>query len=128
MEKQEKLLIVDDNQKYKQLIEQLYLNKNYQIDWVKSAQEGKNILKEKGIQYYHAIVTDITMENQTSGLFFAIKLRKQGYNGEITIASTGFDFPIVLAMARRVLGWFGIDFLIPKVSLKKGKPIILACR
>lgn len=127
MDSGQRLLIVDDNKKYKELIVSLYQNQDYSVDWVTSARIAQDKLAEMGINHYQAIVTDITMENQTSGLFFAINLRKRGFAGELTIASTGFDFAVVLRLAQLTLGLLGIDYLIPKASLKKGQPKIKRC-
>ncbi len=122
------LLLVDDNEKYKNLILGIYSSNDYEIIWVKSAALAKQAVQEKGINFFHTIVTDITMETQISGLLFAVGLRKKGFQGKIIIASTGFDFPIIAALAKTILAWFGINEIIPKVSLKQGNPKILVCK
>lgn len=122
------ILIVDDNAKYKKLIEELYRDYSEKIEWVKSAGEAVKHLGLEDINRYQHIITDITMENQISGLIFALRLRKRGFTGKITIASTGFNFSWVAAFSRALLGKFGVDEIIPKNSLKAGRPIILSCK
>lgn len=121
------LLLVDDNAKYKDLLTDLFSPKGYKITWVKNATEARENLRSKGINFYKTIITDITMETQVSGLILAIKLRKKGFRGNIIIASTGFNFRIVLWFSKFVLRFFGINQLIPKNSLKQNKPVIIDC-
>ncbi|MCB1179164.1 MAG: hypothetical protein KDK36_16390, partial [Leptospiraceae bacterium] len=70
---------------------------------------------------YHTVITDITMETQTSGLWLARKIYKSGYKGNIIIATTGFDVFGVMGISKFILPKFaGVGWMIPKVPLKKG--------
>jgi CheY-like chemotaxis protein len=127
MNEKKELLLVDDNEIYKELLESLYSDQDFHIHWVKTAQAAKEKMQEKGMGYYHTVITDITMETQTSGLSFAVKLRRQGFQGKIIIASTGFNWSPILWLSRFFLGLLGINELIPKSSLKGNQPLIAPC-
>ncbi len=95
-----------------------------------SAQEGWEMYESsKSSESYEMILTDITMETQTSGLWFIRKVYKDGFSGVKAIATTGFDVPGVLPIARWILPKFaGISFLIPKKPLRNGKVVMIPCR
>lgn len=113
------VLIVDDNDKYAKALENYFRNLKIPTDRAKNAEEGYKMFQEKT---YSAIITDITMETQTSGLWLARRIYKQGYAGRIIIASTGFDVFGVLKMGKYFLPWFaGVGWMIPKVPLKQGR-------
>lgn len=111
-------LIVDDNDKYANNLK-LYLDsKEIPNERARTAGEGYEMFKSK---QYHTIITDITMETQTSGLWFARRIYKEGFKGQIIIATTGFDFPGVMLFGKYALpGFAGVGWMIPKVPLKKG--------
>ncbi len=117
MDGKKKLLLVDDNDKYAQILTEYFANKNFIIDRAYDAKEGLEMLIKKGIQYYEIILTDITMETQLAGLFFLKKARKSGYKGKIIIASTGFNYSIVVYLAPLFLKQWNVDYLIPKTSV-----------
>ena len=116
-----KILIVDDNDRYANNLETHFVSKNIKTTRAYDAAEGWTIFnKEK----FDAVITDITMETQTSGLFLARKIAKSGYTGQIVIATTGFDFPGVMFLSKFILPFFcRLDWMIPKIPLKQGKVI-----
>ncbi|MCX7998849.1 MAG: response regulator [Leptospiraceae bacterium] len=115
----EKVLIVDDNDKYAKALEVYFHSKNIETDRARTAQEGYEMFHKK---QYIAVITDVTMETQTSGLWFARKIYKEGYKGKIIIASTGFDVFGVMFIGKYLLPSFaGVRWMIPKVPLKAGR-------
>lgn len=115
----EKVLIVDDNDKYAQALEVYFHSKNIQTDRARTAQEGYEMFRQKN---YTTVITDVTMETQTSGLWFARRIYKEGFKGRIIIASTGFDVLGVMFIGKYLLPFFaGVGWMIPKVPLKAGR-------
>lgn len=115
----EVVLIVDDNDKYAKALENYFQNLKIPTDRAKNAKEGYQMFQQKN---YSAIITDVTMETQTSGLWLARRIHKEGYTGKIIIASTGFDVWGVLGLGRYFLPWFaGVSWMIPKVPLQQGR-------
>lgn len=113
------VLIVDDNDKYAIALENYFKKINIPTDRARNAHEGFRMFHQKT---YSAIITDITMETQTSGLWLARKIYKEGYTGKIIITSTGFDVWGVLWLGRYFLPWFaGAGWMIPKIPLKEGR-------
>lgn len=119
--KQRNVLIVDDNDRYANNLISYFEQKGNKTIRAISAYEGW----EKFTQFeFNAVITDITMETQTSGLWLARKIYKSGFNGDIIVATTGFDVPGVMFFSKYFLPMFaGIGFMIPKVPLKKGEVI-----
>ena len=114
-------LIIDDNDRYADLLLDHLVPRGYQFERARSAQEGMETLIKAGPQGYSLIVTDITMEGQTAGLRLIRKIRRHGYRGVLIVASTGFNFPIVLHLSRPFLAVWGVDVLVPKEPLKSGR-------
>ena len=83
---------------------------------------------------YDALITDISMhlENEKglmgnmkgefAGISLAKELRKIGFKGDIALASTGIDDFIGQILSHLIMGFFGVDWLIPKRTLVKGNP------
>ncbi|MBI41144.1 MAG: hypothetical protein CMF59_16225 [Leptospiraceae bacterium] len=115
------LLIVDDNDKYARILDEYYKNLGYSIDRAVDGASGYSAVKEKGLEHYHVIVTDITMETQMAGLTMLKRLYKDGYRGMVVVASTGFDVPMAKPLTRCFLGRMGIDYLVPKTTVLSGK-------
>lgn len=119
------ILVVDDNDRYaNNLIEYLKTLGCETIRAIDAAQgwsmyrANKNLLK--------AVITDITMETQTSGLWMIRNIHKDGFPGIKVIATTGFDVAGVMAISKYLLPWFaGIEYMVPKVPLKAGKVLLL---
>ncbi|EQA43842.1 response regulator receiver domain protein [Leptospira broomii serovar Hurstbridge str. 5399] len=119
------ILVVDDNDRYANNLK-TYLE-NLKCDVLRAVDAAQ------GWEYYaknkdklSAVITDITMETQTSGLWLIRRIHKDGFKGIKVIATTGFDVFGVMAISRLVLPTFaGISFMVPKVPLKAGKVLML---
>ncbi|MDZ4725094.1 MAG: response regulator [Leptospira sp.] len=115
-----RVLIVDDNDKYAINLKVYLDSKSIQSDRAIDAKQGLELFNSG--KTYDMIISDITMETQTSGLWMMRKIYKSGYKGVIVIASTGFDVLGVMWISRYFLSWFcGLHWMIPKVPLKKGE-------
>ena len=114
-----RLLIVDDNEKYARIIREYYSNGEFEIDWAMTAAEGIEKVDSVGLDYYQLIITDITMEHQLAGFTLIRHLHKHGFPGMLIVASTGFDVPPGMFLARLFMGKRGVDYLIPKSSMRK---------
>lgn len=118
-----KILIVDDNDKYANNLKKYFDEKNIPTVRAYDAKEGRKLFQADN---FHSVISDITMETQTSGLFFIRDVYKSGYKGNIIIATTGFDFPGVMTISSLLLPPFGgVGWMIPKVPLKKGEVIFI---
>ena len=115
------LLIVDDNDKYARILDEYYVDLGYSIDRAVDGASGYNAVKEKGMEHYQVIVTDITMETQMAGITMLKRLYKEGYRGTVVVASTGFDVPLARPLTKAFLGGMGIDYLVPKTTVLSGK-------
>jgi CheY-like chemotaxis protein len=113
-------LIIDDNDGYADMLVDHLAPRGYQFDRARSAKEGLEMLIKAGPEGYALIVTDITMEGQTAGLKLIRQVRRHGYRNVMIVASTGFNWPIVLHLLRPFLTIWGVDVLIPKEPLKRG--------
>ncbi len=112
------VLIVDDNDKYANNLAKFFQEKNIPTERAYTAKQGWEMHQSKS---YHTIITDITMETQTSGLWLARRLFRSGFSGNIIIATTGFDVWGVMFISRFLLPIFaGVKWMIPKVPLKQG--------
>ncbi len=113
------VLIVDDNDRYANNLKLYFEKLNINSERAINAKEGYDLflLKE-----YTAIISDITMETQISGLLLVRKIYKSGYKGKIIIATTGFDVSGVMFFSQFILPIYaGVGWMIPKVPLKKGE-------
>jgi CheY-like chemotaxis protein len=118
-----KILIVDDNDRYANALEAFYKKYNFDCCRAYHAREGWQIYQQNPT--FFSIVTDITMESQTSGLWLSRKIYSTGFKGYLLIATTGFDFPGVMFCSKYLLPWFsGIDWMIPKKPIRKEGSIL----
>jgi CheY-like chemotaxis protein len=118
-----KILVVDDNDRYAEAITKFYEKYSLSCERAFTAQEGWEVFQKDN--RFFSIVTDVTMETQTSGLWFSRKVFKTGYSGHIIIASTGFDFPGVISFSRFFLPLFsGVGWVVPKKPLKNSGEMI----
>ncbi|MCC5814294.1 MAG: response regulator [Leptospira sp.] len=128
-----KLLIVDDADKYAKPLTDHYSKEGWVCERAYTAGEGWEMYQksktEDGNSTYDMIISDITMETQTSGLWFIRRVHKDGYRGIKIIATTGFDVKGVMAFSKYILPWFaGISFMIPKVPLvQRGEVVLVPC-
>ncbi len=121
------LLIVDDNNKYAVKLANYFQKLGYNIDYVISGRKGMEILEQKGQEYYSALVTDITMEKRLAGIYLVYHLWRNNYRGTVMVASTGIDLLFVRILFRIFLSWLPINYMIPKKSILKDKPLFY-CR
>ncbi|MBM9579422.1 response regulator [Leptospira sp. 201903070] len=119
------VLIVDDNDRYANNLKVWFEKNGFETVRAVDAAQGWEIYSQDKNRF-HTIVTDITMETQTSGLWMIRRIHKDGYQGNKIIATTGFDFPGVMFLSGSILPSFaGIGWMVPKVPLKEGKVIFL---
>jgi hypothetical protein len=115
----ETVLIVDDNDRYANNLKTYLDKRNISSERAMSASQGYEMFLAT---QYTTIISDITMETQTSGLVFVRKIFQEGYKGKIIIATTGFDVWGVMFLGKYFLPYFGgVGWMIPKVPLKKGE-------
>lgn len=114
-----RVLIVDDNDRYANNLKSYFDSKNIPSDRAVDAKEGLTLFTKN--PNYDMIISDVTMETQTSGLWMMRQIYKSGYKGVLAIASTGFDVFGVMPFSSLFLPWFcGLHWMIPKVPLKQG--------
>jgi len=115
----ETVLIVDDNDRYANNLKSYLDKRNIPSERAINASQGYEMFLAS---QYTTIISDITMETQTSGLVFIRKIFKIGFKGKIIIATTGFDVWGVMFLGKYLLPYFGgVGWMIPKVPLKKGE-------
>jgi two-component SAPR family response regulator len=115
----ETVLIVDDNDRYANNLKTYLDKRNIASERAITASQGYEMFLAS---QYTTIISDITMETQTSGLVFIRKIFKIGFKGKIIIATTGFDVWGVMFLGKYLLPYFGgVGWMIPKVPLKKGE-------
>ncbi len=118
-----KVLIVDDNDRYAKALEKFFAEKSIETKRAVDAAQGWEFYTQDN---YHTIISDITMETQTSGLWMIRRIFKNGYKGNLMIASTGFDVFGVMSLSKWILPtFFGVSYMIPKVPLKAGKVVFV---
>lgn len=114
-----KVLIVDDNDRYANHLKAYFDLKKIASDRAFDAKQGWKLFCKSND--YDMIISDVTMETQTSGLWMMRNIYKSGYKGVMVIASTGFDVWGVMPFSSYFLSWFcGLHWMIPKVPLKQG--------
>jgi CheY-like chemotaxis protein len=114
-------LLIDDNDDYAGMLLEHLVPRGFRFDRAFSAREGLQAVRRAGPKTYELMVTDITMDGHTAGLRLIRKVRRAGYRGVLIVASTGFNFPLVLHLSRPVLRFWGVDVLVPKEPLKRGR-------
>jgi len=114
-------LLIDDNDDYAAMLLDHLIPRGFHFDRACNAREGIQVVRQAGVSAFELIVTDITMDGHTAGLRLIRKVRREGYRGVLIVASTGFDFPLVLHLSRPVLNLWGVDALVPKEPLKRGR-------
>ncbi|PJZ50225.1 response regulator [Leptospira saintgironsiae] len=119
------VLVVDDNDRYANNLKTYLQENGCEVLRAIDASQGWDLyLANK--HKLKAIITDITMETQTSGLWMIRKIYQDGFDGIKVIATTGFDVSGVMAISKYFLPWFaGVEYMVPKVPLKKGEVILL---
>ncbi|MBN2224377.1 MAG: response regulator [Deltaproteobacteria bacterium] len=112
-----RLLLVDDRAKYSDIISDFFTEYGYLVDRAVSAKQGIGMLKDKGLDHYRVVVTDITMEHQLAGIELIYFLFKKKYAGTVVMASTGFDIYLGMFFSKLFMGIFGVHYLIPKTTV-----------
>ncbi|GBF51285.1 two component response regulator receiver protein [Leptospira ryugenii] len=115
-----RVLIVDDNDKYANNLKLFFDTKGIQSVRARDAREGWTVFQSD--PNFDVVISDVTMETQTSGLWMMRKIYKSKFPGVMIIASTGFDVAGVMFFSKFILPFFcGLHWMIPKVPLKKGE-------
>ena len=118
-----KILIVDDNDRYANNSKSFFDKRKIETLRANDAKEGWELFQKEN---FHTVISDITMETQTSGLFLIRDIYKSGYKGNIIIATTGFDYPGVMLISKFLLPAFGgVGWMVPKVPLKRGEVVFV---
>lgn len=120
-----KVLIVDDNDFYFGIMQEIYERNGYLVDRANTASEGWNKFQHGGLDYYQLIVTDITMESQISGLVLWYKLKRSGFRNPIYFASTGFNIKLNYFISGGLLKLLGIQRIIPKNNFHEMEALTL---
>lgn len=119
------VLVVDDNDRYANNLKAYLENLGCRVLRATDAEQGWNLFLQNRSELA-GVITDITMETQTSGLWMIRKIHKIGFSGIKVIATTGFDVFGVMAISKFLLPSFaGISFMVPKIPLKKGNVLML---
>ncbi|MCB1173996.1 MAG: response regulator [Leptospiraceae bacterium] len=116
-------LLVDDNDKYAELLSSYFKKHGFQFERAFDAREGWDLYQKNAPDYYPLIVTDVTMETQTSGLGMLKKIHRSGYQGTIIIASTGFDVIFAKTLTKLFLRSTGVHYMIPKTTVLSEAPV-----
>jgi hypothetical protein len=115
----ETVLVVDDNDRYATNLKIYLDNRNISSERAFTASQGYEMFLASS---YTTVISDITMETQTSGLVLVRKIFNEGFKGKIIIATTGFDVWGVMFLGKYLLPMFGgVGWMIPKVPLKRGE-------
>lgn len=123
-----RLLIVDDNDKYARLLDEYFSKLGYTTDRALTGREGLAHFNNHPADYYSVIVTDITMETQTAGLWMLKKIHRAGYTGTVVVASTGYDVPLAKGLTRLFFRNHGIHYLVPKTSVIAGELVFFSMK
>ncbi len=119
------VLVVDDNDRYANNLQTFLQESNCEVIRAVDAAQGWNLYLANKTKL-KAVITDITMETQTSGLWMIRKIHKDGFSGIKVIATTGFDVAGIMGISKFVLPWFaGVEYMVPKIPLKAGKVVFL---
>ncbi len=120
-----RVLIVDDNDRYAEVLTADLESRGATVLRAYNAAEGVELLRQKGAEL-DGVVTDISMETQISGLKVLRMARKiRDFTGTVTCATTGLDTPISFFLNQFFLGkLYRCDFIIPKRPIKKEKKVI----
>ncbi|HQM40485.1 MAG TPA: hypothetical protein PLV86_01840 [Candidatus Fermentibacter daniensis] len=119
-----RVLLVDDNDRYASAISGDLESRGAEVVRVRSAAEGVSMIEQQG-DSFDGIVTDITIETQTSGLRVLQAALRTGFEGTVATASTGLDTWIGYFVNRFLLGTvYGCRYLIPKRLIKQRERVV----
>lgn len=122
------LLLVDDNDRYADILTEYFSPMGYAIERARDGAEGYDMFAKRGPDYYRVVVTDITMETQMAGILMLRKMHAAGFPGTVVVASTGFDVPGATTLTRLFLAGIGIDYLVPKTTVLKRDLVFLGMK
>jgi CheY-like chemotaxis protein len=115
-----RVLLADDNDKYAELLTaDLEKRGVKEIVRVYDAEQAVVKLNSDEGNTFDAVVTDISMESQISGLKVLKAARSNGSKRILAVASTGLDTKIGMKFNKWFLGsLYQSDFVIPKKPIK----------
>lgn len=120
----QKIIIVDDNQKYAQQLSSLLLSQKetIQITYAENIRSGyKKILKEN----FEVFFCDITIGKRLVGFYLVHRLRKRNDRIKIILMSTIFDHPIFFILFYRIIKFsFGLNGICRKSDVINRKLVI----
>ncbi len=118
------VLLVDDNDVYADHLTCDLRSRDTEVTRVLSAAEAVQVLRTNH-HNFDGIITDISMENQISGLKVLIEIRRLRFQGIVTVATTGLNSPIGFLLNRILLGKiFHSDYLIAKRPIQTSGKVI----
>ncbi len=114
-----RVLLVDDNDKYADILSgDLKKRGVEEILRAYDADQGVAMLREHG-DNIDAVITDISMESQISGLKVLKAARQNGSQRILAVASTGLDTKLGMKLNRWLMGTvYQSDYVIPKKPIK----------
>jgi CheY-like chemotaxis protein len=118
-----RLLLVDDNDRYAELLAEYFEGYGYTIERARNAREGLELYLNHNKDFYDVIVSDITMESQLAGYSMIKKIFRTDYRGTVVFASTGFDVTFGMLISRYLFKKYGVDYLVPKTTVIDRSPV-----
>ncbi|MFH0883417.1 MAG: response regulator [bacterium] len=114
-----RVLLVDDNDSYADILSgDLKKRGVEEIFRAYDAKQGVSMLREHGDRI-DAVITDISMESQISGLKVLKAARQNGSKRILAVASTGLDTKLGMKLNRWLMGtMYHSDYIIPKKPIK----------
>jgi len=109
-----KVLIVDSHNFYFNIMKKIYEENGFQVVRAKTIDEGWEVVKTNGIDYFNLFVADISIETHLAGFLLAFRLKKAGFKNPIYLASHGFNITLYYFISLGLLRPFGIQRIIPK--------------
>lgn len=119
------VLIADNSNFYFSIMSRIYEEHEFQVTRARSAPDAWKLIKEKGLEYYDIIVTEMTIESHLSGIILAMKLKKAGFKNPVYFASKRFNITFTYILSTGLLRMIGIDRLIPKNAFHIMNPVSL---
>ncbi|MGE0434172.1 MAG: hypothetical protein AB7K09_11975 [Planctomycetota bacterium] len=117
----QRMLLVDDNHYYLRQISGWFRTLGWDIDAVATAAEATVLVQQRGVDYYAAVVSDISMEMELAGIYLCYTLRRVGFRGITLLASTGFDNWFGMFFVRLLTPGNGPQWIAPKAGFRNGR-------
>jgi CheY-like chemotaxis protein len=109
------VLIIDDNRFYASALEAFFTAQGSVCQWRTSAKDGINLLKKID---FSCIVTDMSMEHETSGMQVLRFCQKQQLPGVKIVATTALNNCWTLPFLAQYYAWHGANYLLPKAPIR----------